>query len=64
MSAQDSGFGGNVLSEMASRLLQSLQQVRERALQESGKSELTAKERDRMEAFELQKELQKDQGNQ
>ena len=52
------------MSEMASRLLQSLQQVRERALQESGKSELTAKERDRMEAFELQKELQKDQGNQ
>jgi len=64
MGAQDSGFGGNDFSETASELLQNLHELRERALQESGKSELTAKERDRMEAFDLRKELQKDQGTQ
>lgn len=53
----------SVLSKGAAELLQRLQEVREKALQDSDRSELTARERERMESFGLQDELRKNQGS-
>lgn len=52
----------SVLSERAKNILQQLQEIQEKSLRKASKSELTEKEQERWEAFELRSELRKEQG--
>ena len=47
------GYTESVLSERAKNILQQLQEIRERSLRKASKTELTEKEQERWEAFEL-----------
>ncbi len=52
----------NVLSPRAQKILDQLQEVRERSLQGISKTELTEKEQERWEAFELRSKLREEKG--
>ena len=51
-----------VLSARAQKILGQLQEIREKSLQGPSKTELTEKEQDRMQAFELRSRLREEQG--
>ena len=51
-----------VLSPRAQKILDQLQEIRERSLQGISKTELSEKEQDRWEAFELRSRLREEQG--
>ena len=51
-----------VLSPRAQKILDQLQEVRERSLQGISKTELTEKEQERWEAFELRSKLREEKG--
>lgn len=52
----------SVLSERAKNTLQQLQETREKSLRKASKTELTKKEQERWEAFELRSKLREEQG--
>lgn len=51
-----------VLSARAQKILGQLQEIREKSLRDTRKTELTAKEQDRVQAFELRASLRAEQG--
>jgi hypothetical protein len=51
-----------VLSARAQKILDQLQEIRERSLRDTSKTQMTEKEMDRWEAFELRSRLREEQG--